>query len=181
MMENKDKKLRYFDFLYSLVDRPSPKQPPYYYLLQKLHHTRFISLVPNDDNRAKDGEALRDLFKTDQNTSFIYNKPCSVLEMLIGLSYRMEGMMIGEPFEKEASECFWIFLNNLNVDWINDSVYFDDGNEDEIDQKLKIFLNRKYDFNGEGGIFPLKKPKQDQRNVELWYQMNAYLLENYVF
>ena len=29
----------------------------------------------------------------------------------------------------------------------------------------------------DGGLFPLKFVKQDQRFVELWYQLNAYILE----
>jgi hypothetical protein len=40
-------------------------------------------------------------------------------------------------------------------------------------------LNRRlYTTSGYGGLFPLEEPKEDQRKVEIWYQMMAYLGEN---
>jgi hypothetical protein len=61
---------------------------------------------------------------------------------------------------------------------------FDDGNFDTMDDSevMKILdriIERTYQRNGVGGLFPLKRDKKDQRKVELWYQMNAYLIENY--
>jgi hypothetical protein len=34
---------------------------------------------------------------------------------------------------------------------------------------------RTYEPNGVGGFFPLENPNEDQREVELWYQMSAYV------
>ena len=34
-------------------------------------------------------------------------------------------------------------------------------------------------MNGTGGLFPLKRPRVNQRRVEVWYQMSEYLMENY--
>jgi hypothetical protein len=34
------------------------------------------------------------------------------------------------------------------------------------------------DTDGSGGLFPLKNPQQNQRTTEIWYQMNAWLMEN---
>ena len=39
-------------------------------------------------------------------------------------------------------------------------------------------IDRDYDASGFGGIFPLRRPAEDQRKVELWYQAAAYILEN---
>ena len=38
---------------------------------------------------------------------------------------------------------------------------------------------RKIGWDGEGGIFPLQCPREDQRSVELIIQMNDYIEENY--
>ena len=38
-------------------------------------------------------------------------------------------------------------------------------------------LLRRYDQSGNGGLFPLEMARLDQRKVQLWYQMNSYILE----
>ena len=48
-----------------------------------------------------------------------------------------------------------------------------------IDDILDRWIERKFSRNGKGSPFPLKKPKKDQRKVELWYQMQGYICENY--
>jgi hypothetical protein len=64
-------------------------------------------------------------------------------------------------------------INNLDMDWLD---------PDDILDCIDRFLSRKYDYNGVGGIFPLRKgASEDQRNVEIWYQMQSYLMENYEF
>ena len=35
--------------------------------------------------------------------------------------------------------------------------------------------------DGFGGLFPLKHAKKDQRKVEIWYQLQNWLMENYEF
>ena len=48
-------------------------------------------------------------------------------------------------------------------------------------------MSRQYDSHGRGGIFPLESvPEfyesdecQNQNRLELWYQMQLYLAENY--
>jgi len=38
---------------------------------------------------------------------------------------------------------------------------------------------RRYSKTGKGGLFPLKHPKKDQTEVEIWYQMQQYVMENF--
>jgi hypothetical protein len=45
---------------------------------------------------------------------------------------------------------------------------------EEIFERL---IWRNYAPNGEGGFFPLENPREDQTQVELWYQMNSYVNE----
>ena len=47
-----------------------------------------------------------------------------------------------------------------------------------INEAFQMINERSYAFDGYGGLFPLRKPHQDQRNIEIWYQMQAYLMEN---
>ena len=50
---------------------------------------------------------------------------------------------------------------------------------DIVADAMAAIIWRTYDSNGYGGLFPLRNPREDQRKVELWYQLNAYLLEQF--
>jgi hypothetical protein len=41
--------------------------------------------------------------------------------------------------------------------------------------------NRTYSKLGKGGLFPLRSSAYDQRKVELWYQMAAFMTENHMY
>ena len=167
---------RYFDYLCRIVG----KRKKYENLLRTLYDMVFYSLIPYDDNREEDGLRLRENFIYEQGQHALSffdfnNNNCTVLEMLIGLSQRLNFETALSKWEKSPSEWFWILLNNLGLD-----IYTDDNfNEQIVREKIKIFLDRQYGENGEGGLFPLKYPRRDQRTVELWYQMSDYILENY--
>ena len=172
----------YFEWLYSLIKDSNRDGKPYTFLMNQLHDTTFYSLVPNDDNRGKDGEDLRVRFmeRYESHVQPLYGRPCTVLEMLIALAYRMNEIIAGEPFEMSVSECFWLFIRNLDLEWYEDSSMYGTYAE-KIEGIIKKLLERRYTYNGHGGIFPLKKAKRDQRTTEVWYQMSDYLLENYQF
>lgn len=170
----------YFTFLCEIVGRVSD----YDMLLRRLHRHEFYSLIPNDDNRALDGTKLREIFLDEgghKAPSCLPNGPCTVLELMIGIAYRMENELADGENAKSAADCFWELVENLDLDWVNDDNYFDPGVVDEIDATILKFLDRKYDTNGKGGLFPLIDAKRDQRDVEIWYQMCEYLLYNYRF
>jgi hypothetical protein len=143
-------------------------------LLRYLHKIEFYSLIPNDDNRGEDGKRLREIFLDNSGESFhLPEEPCTVLEMFIGLAYRMENELKCGPHWLSVSECFWLFLKNLNLGWS------DNDNDAAVKEVISSFLERKYKRNGNGGIFPLKQTHNNQKKVEIWYQMQEYLLENY--
>ena len=143
-------------------------------LLRQLHHTEFAWFVPNDDNRVEDGRDLRREFAED-NDILAPEKwlalPCSMLELFVGLSRRLAFETEGQP-----SEWFWQLLANVRLTEFNDRVH--PGNQEYIDGVLESIIWRNYAPSGEGGIFPLQHPDRDQTKVELWYQLNAYLVEN---
>lgn len=170
----------YFNFLCNIVDEDMSGE--YSKLLGELHGIDFYSLIPNDDNRAEDGKQLREKFideEGQQALSLSQLGPCTVFEMLIGLSYRLEFESANSRWEKTPGEWFWILLDNLGLGWCNDSMFVQMQNMDEIHLKVGVFLDRHYKSDGSGGLFPLKNPRKDQRRVEIWYQMSAYILENY--
>lgn len=70
---------------------------------------------------------------------------------------------------------FWKILENAGLEKYTDEQF----DEWKVYQILDDIVDRRYNRNGFGGLFPLRKPKKDQRKVELWYQMCAYLVENY--
>ena len=165
----------YFNWLYSKVastDNPTPSLT-FYTLFRDLHTTEFVFLVSGDDNRAQDGLDIRKEFLRE---SFLKQDPawssvgCSVLEMLIAFSRRA-------AFETDRTEreWFWTFLENLHLSELSDATT---GISNRVRDILDVFVWRTYRRNGRGGMFPLRNPKQDQRELQLWYQLNDYLVEN---
>ena len=168
----------YFKFL---CDLTGTKSKNYIYLLQYLHNVEFYSLVPNDDNRSSDGEQLRDRYLSEEynGDNTVPTRPCSMLEMLIGLSFRLEFELLGGRYEKPASHWFWVLLDNLDILWATDEMMKSATNVRKVMLAVESFLNRRYDTDGNGGLFPLTSPEKDQRRVEIWYQMSAWIIENY--
>jgi hypothetical protein len=92
--------------------------------------------------------------------------------MVVALSRRMS-------FESglDTDYWFWRLMDNLNLRQYVDEIY----DEDVVlivEETLNIVLNRTYHADGNGGLFPMIHPGKDQRQVELWYQMSQYLMEN---
>lgn len=170
---------RYFDFLCRIVGKYSD----YSQFLRLLHRIEFYSIMPNDDNRGADGLHLRELFcdgkEGPTDPLSCPQGPCTILEMFIGLSFRLEFETAQSKYEKTPSEWFWILVDNIGLTPYTNSYFYNGASIDEVTEIIGRFLERKYAYNGEGGLFPLNKPKNDQRLIEIWYQMSAYIIENY--
>jgi hypothetical protein len=169
---------KYFAHLCSIIDGSER----YLNMLEILHDLEFYSLIPNDENRVKDGRMLREYFLDEEGAagaSSLPDVPCTVLEMLIALSYRLEFETVNSRWEKSTSEWFWILINNLGLSDCDDNSFFKPDTRNYIIRTVVNMVERGYRKDGFGGLFPLKNPKKDQRRVEIWYQMSAYLLENY--
>jgi hypothetical protein len=162
-------------WLYSQVADPDDQDSSrtYWKLLRQLYTTEFFWLIPNDDNRIEDAKQLRREFLDAQGIDSVDRNwmelGCSVLELMVGLSRRLSFEADGEPHY-----WFWQLIINLDLERYPDSRRF---TSDRIDDILDRVIWRTYDRNGHGGFFPLKRRCKDQRNVELWYQLSAYVLE----
>lgn len=148
---------------------PAPSHKHYHLLLNELYSREFIPVIKRDENRAIDGRYLRDELGFEDYK----DEPCSILEMLIALSGRFDGNSGFDP--EEAYDNFWILMKNLGLDQYDDVNF----SRNEVWSILYILENRTYSFSGKGGLFPLKRPRTDQRKVEIWDQMQEWLIENY--
>lgn len=175
---------RYFVWL---VDRATDglRFASYNKLLAALYDIDFYSIVDNDDNRAVDGECLREEFANSSAAEYldpspIFDRPCSVLEMMIALANRIDDEIMWNPDKGDrSSKWFWEMIRNLGLDDLDDRHF------EEKDGYLKVrlvtgaLLNRTYSTDGVGSMFPLPGCDKNMRDTEIWYQMNAYMLRNY--
>jgi len=163
----------YFDWLYAKVHLDGVPFDTYCGLLKVIFRTEFVWLLSGDDNRAEDGTDLRMEFLKQNKKGFHsmswFDDGCSVLEMFIALSRRAE-------FDTDipSIDWFWRFINNLGLGDQKDQNF----DIDYINEVLYRFVWRLYEYDGEGGLFPLRHPSRDQRTTELWYQFSEYINEN---
>jgi hypothetical protein len=166
---------RYFVWLYGQVADPDIENPSltYWKILKVLFTREFTWIIPNDDNRSEDGKALRFEFMQDLLLDEVdedwMDLGCSMLELMVGLSRRLAFEADGEPHY-----WFWRLMENLGLQRYSDNRRL---LRRRIDAVLDTVIQRTYKPNGEGGFFPLRETEQDQRQVELWYQLSAYVLE----
>ena len=164
----------YFRWLYAQVANPRSrlKTRCYWDLLRVQFSTEYIWLIANDDNRVEDGRALREEFLNGEEPDPLwYHLPCSFLEMAIALSRRLEF----EADRWNAREWYWHLMENLELNECTDAT---DTPPEIIIHKINKVIWRTYDRTGRGGLFPVVTYRRDQRTVEVWYQMQNYLLEN---
>lgn len=70
-----------------------------------------------------------------------------------------------------TAQWFWSMINNLDLGSMTDSRF----DKRFVDERLDIFLNRKYEPDGKGGLFRIRGCDRDLRTVEIWYQLCWYL------
>lgn len=153
----------YLDWLQGQVATPTDRS--YLQLFKELAEKEFVWLIPNDDNRLADGLELRHEFYERAPGEGV-----SVLEVLIGLSRRLAFVAEGE-----AENWAWRLIQNLEIDKCWDPISA--RKLRDLYDKLDALIWRTYHSDGQGGFFPLAWPEEDQRKVELWYQLNAYVEE----
>ena len=158
-----------------------PNDGSYSKLAKFLLDDDFTWLIPLDENRAVDGIELRYLYAriSGVNDASIVQKTedtkaCSVLEMLVALSRRIERDITGTPGDDHPERWFWEFMHNLGIDDQNNDA-FDDN---YITMVIDTWLMRRFRRNGLGSPFPLDEPFGDQRRKEIWVQMQSYLNEH---
>jgi len=168
---------QYLTWLYARIGSVKETNPSWTFwsLVRQLFVKEFVWIIPNDDNRVEDGRDLRYRFLEENHIEDVdpdwMGLGCSFLELLLGLSQRLS-------FEAERNPAtwFWELLTNLGLNKYSDEVKKTLMTK-KVDEVIDKVIWRTYDFDGRGGLFPLKEPHEDQRDVEIWYQLSAYLLE----
>lgn len=169
------------DYLRWLVPQIGERHREYGDLLALMFEKEFkkVESVPNDENRMVDGldlrlwfcleKGLREQFPDKAPTDLIPG-PCSFLEVLIGLSKRLAFSAGGDP-----QGWAWRLVDNLELHRFKDPITKEKAKQ--VDDILEACIGRTYKPNGQGGFFPLAWADEDQTQVELWYQMSAFIRE----
>lgn len=159
----------YFRWLLFQIHEDRNVAMSYMPMLRILHDVEFVWIVANDDNRLEDGRDLRSEY-TQASRHIFDDHAITVLEVLVALARRVAFNAGGEP-----EHWCWVLIHNLGLDKYRENLTERQANRIlDIVEKL---IWRNYHPNGKGGFFPLKHTTEDQRKVEIWYQMSAYINE----
>lgn len=170
----------YFEWLFDMVcGTRFATEVSFRKLLTHLHNTEFRYSIPNDENRAREGENLRHRFAVLQMPNVpeyeildILAGPCSVLEMIVALAIYMEEHVMDTPqYGDRTAQWFWSMVVNLGLGDQRDDRF----DKRRVESILQRFLDRKYEPNGQGGLFTIKGCRRDLRKVEIFYQLCWYL------
>ena len=157
-------------------------------MLRYIFDTPFRWKLDMDENRKQEGLLLREQFETETGYPISeykevgLNVPCSVLEMIIALADKIENHIMYDPERGNRTHFwFWIMVDNLGLTKATNEEIEYNGRFciPYLDYVLDTWMEREFSPDGEGSIFPLKDPSEDQRNVEIWYQCMKYLDENF--
>jgi hypothetical protein len=172
----------YFNYLLGIIGNDCSHC--YIRLLDILYRTDFRWTIHNDDNRISDAVELRYNYQEDCDIS---NKeldellliPCSVIEVICGLAIRMDDIM-RDPEGAHIDRWFWELVFNLGLGNFTDDNYEKGAwSQEDVRKILDIFMDRTYDELGRGGLFPRNICYKNQKECELFAQMNGYLNEFY--
>ena len=155
----------------------------FHILFDYLHDTRFEWVLDRDEGRASDGRRLRERFAWEADIPMPLGSldwPCSFLEFVAGLAYAIEDRIMYDPDTPEGPlDWFWMLMHNMELDHCTDSWMRALGPiaERNVSDKVEFVMYRKYGYSGRGGLFPLENPRRDQRDTEIWMQLNEYCEE----
>ncbi len=171
----------YFKWICNLISNRG-NSAYYKKLLRYLFDTDFIYVMERDENRAIDGFDLRYRYAYDRGISyddadhFLGDRKCSMLEMMVALSNRIEEQIMCDPdIGNRTGKWFWDMIKNLGLDGMNDKRF----DLKHVSIVIDKFLHREYQANGHGGLVCIPNCEHDLRNVEIWYQVMWYLTKFY--
>ena len=168
----------YFTFLIGIIGGEKEHRK----LLLKLFHKEFYDIIGNDQNRIVYGKMLRNRYLIEHNLEdhdLEFLGVCTVLEMMIALAESIDFEIMWDG-TKRQDIWFWEMIENLELYKYDDSHYrYSD--EKNVDYIIDRLLDRTYDADGYGGLFPIDSPHFDQRYLEIWYQAQTYFHQKLLF
>ena len=180
MTAEKDPADTYFCWLYDQVNetRNMESTQSYSTICDMMHRMKFRVIVKLDDNRVGDAADLRNTFNREAGVfspleeADLLFADASIFEVLVALAMRADRIVSITQYK-----WFMIFIENLGLEKWNDN-YCLIHSTWPAQRILNKLNNRTYRRDGHGGLFPLRNPAHDQREVEIWYQMGAWINQN---
>lgn len=176
---------QYITWLYSKVGLGTREYGCFWRVIRRLFAIPFPVIVNRDINRVTDAEHLRMDFvheyHIDVRRSDFTQRRVSVLEVLVAFALRIQSDIMWDPDDEDRAPLwFWSMIENVGVDLRKyQDGYFNAECMVNLDEMIEKAIYRDYQKTGMGGFFPLKNPKKDQKKVELWYQMQFWIDENF--
>lgn len=137
----------------------------------------FVAKIPMDNNRIADGNALKIRFARDTGSIDIDDRyfrewvnfsTCTVLDVMAALAIRtFEEVTGGFPDPINPPDIFWMMIENMHLETETD----DDFSMMEVVRRIENMMYRRYDSDGDGGLFRIKGTDKNMREAEIWYQM----------
>lgn len=151
-----------------------------------LYDLEFTWILPLDESKSSNGIRMRDRYAYEEGKHLPdgwMDHPCSFLEMTASLAFAMEESFLYDPNTDDGVDTwFRILMENCGLWELDDEAFEDDWEwcAAEAEGIAFTIMQRRYASDGEGGLFPLDDPKEDQRTIEIGQQMNSYIVENWV-
>lgn len=182
----------YFNWLIHKVSLDNLFGRSYTHLAYVLHRMIFYWSNDLDGNRSSDGIRLREEWR-ERIEEEIYAQeepipvidtdldlgPCTVLEMMVALASRIENDIMQEDNKGNRTPVwFYHMIRNLGLLNCDDDHIFDSIDE-YIRDVVRKMLFRQYTADGNGSLFPLFRRCEDRREVDIWWQAQHWLAENF--
>lgn len=162
----------FFEWIYQFVGGKGYRK-----MLHTLYDVEFFTTDELDENRIYDGCKLRYRFGEEAKIpNSVMNKKldestCSVLEVMVALSIRMEDTIMGDPdYGDRTTMWFWTMVKSLGLYDMKDDVF----DYDYTMHTISRLLHKDYEPNGEGSLFTVRNSNKDFRDMDIWYQMSEF-------
>lgn len=189
---NYDKlKTEYLCYLMNRAQAEAEGSRGYLKLCEILQDTEFLPVLGMDENRCGECRELRKDFAGAEQEYLgenpedildgLYGENGTMMELLTVLAEKMAFDLADSQFEAGIWHWFEELLENCGLIGACNELFEEDGEgaEDLVRDVLDTVIYRRFGWDGEGGLYPLRWAKQDQRYRELLSQMNDYIEENY--
>lgn len=169
-------KERYFEWLTDTVCQNHLDFIKYKSLLLYLNDVEFTYIIEMDENRLKNGEALRWDFAYEYDIDYALvedslDYSISVLEVMVSLCRKIEEMMENCNDGCRTGIWFWDMISSMHLENMTNARF----DYSYVRDRVEIFLNREYSRDGDGGLFYVENSPIDMRRSELWLQANTYM------
>lgn len=187
-MSNERTKTEYVCYLMNRAHIDAEGSNGYSTLCLTMMDIPFLPWMVMDENRCSECRELRHEFaeEYDEDVNILdreYSETGTMLELILVMAEKMQYELSDSIYNAGTGAWFELLLENLGLNRYTNEVFEVLGNRtletNEVVDILTAFNYRTYGWDGQGGMFPLRLPHQDQRYVELIIQMNNYIEENY--